>query len=202
MWQLNLPEYQFRLKQTEKGYFILDNFRKRFVKLTPEEWVRQNFLRYLTEIKQFPSALIAVEKQLTMNGMKKRCDAILYDIQANPVMIIEFKAPNITINQQVFDQAAEIGFDQPAFDPLGDRGAATAAPFDQAFGFEFVEGALRGNPRYAEGAREVEFGRQQGFVAVGAGQNLLAQQYVDLMVERRPQGRVERQLFALGWTGA
>ena len=106
MWQLNLPEYQFRLKQTEKGYFVLDNFRKRFVKLTPEEWVRQNFLRYLTEIKQFPSALIAVEKQLTMNGMKKRCDAILYDIQANPVMIIEFNAWNITINSQDSDQVA------------------------------------------------------------------------------------------------
>ena len=106
MWQLNLPEYQFRLKQTEKGYFVLDNLRKRFVKLTPEEWVRQNFLRFLTDNKHFPSALIAVEKQLTMNGMKKRCDAILYDIQANPVMIIEFKAPNITINQQVFDQVA------------------------------------------------------------------------------------------------
>ena len=62
MWQLNLPEYQFRLEQTEKGYFILDNSRRKFVKLTPEEWVRQNFLRYLTEIKHFPSALIAVEK--------------------------------------------------------------------------------------------------------------------------------------------
>ena len=106
MWQLNLPEYQFRLKQTEKGYFVLDNFRKRFVKLTPEEWVRQNFLRFLTDNKHFPSALIAVEKQLTMNGMKKRCDAILYDIQANPVMIIEFKATNVLITQEVFDQVA------------------------------------------------------------------------------------------------
>ena len=106
MWQLNLPEYQFRIKQTENSYFILDSFRKRFVKLTPEEWVRQNFLRFLTENKLYPSGLIAVEKQLTINGMKKRCDAILYDIQAKPLMIIEFKAPNVSVNQQVFDQVA------------------------------------------------------------------------------------------------
>jgi len=106
MWQLNLPEYQFRIKQTENSFFILDSFRKRFVKLTPEEWVRQNFLRFLTEHKHYPSGLMAVEKQLTVNGMKKRCDAILYDIQAKPLMIIEFKAPNVSVNQQVFDQVA------------------------------------------------------------------------------------------------
>ena len=106
MLQLNLPEYQFRLKQTEKGLLILDSLRKRFVKLTPEEWVRQNFLHYLIEYKQYPLALMAVEKQLTINGLKKRCDAILYDIQTNPLMIIELKAPNIPITQLVFDQVA------------------------------------------------------------------------------------------------
>ncbi|HNX89424.1 MAG TPA: type I restriction enzyme HsdR N-terminal domain-containing protein [Paludibacteraceae bacterium] len=106
MLQLNLPEYQFRLKQTEKGLLILDSLRKRFVKLTPEEWVRQNFLRYLIEHKQYPLALMAVEKQLIVNGLKKRCDAILYDIKGNPMIIIELKAPNIPITQLVFDQVA------------------------------------------------------------------------------------------------
>lgn len=106
MWQLNLPNFQFRIKQVEKSYFILDDFRKRYVKLTPEEWVRQNFLRFLIENKEFPFALFAVEKQLSLNGMKKRCDAIFYDLKANPQIIIELKAPNIPITQTVFDQVA------------------------------------------------------------------------------------------------
>ncbi|MHB9056624.1 MAG: type I restriction enzyme HsdR N-terminal domain-containing protein [Paludibacteraceae bacterium] len=106
MLQLNLPTYQFHIKQSEKKYSILDMFRKRYVKLTPEEWVRQNFLRFLVEEKGFPAALIAVEKQLNINGMKKRCDAVFYNIHAIPQIIIEFKAPNIPLNQVVFDQVA------------------------------------------------------------------------------------------------
>lgn len=106
MLQLNLPTYQFRIKETEKKYFILDIFRKRYVKLTPEEWVRQHFLRYLTKEKGFPAALMAVEKQLNINGMNKRCDAVLFNLQANPMLIIEFKAPNVPVNQAVFDQMA------------------------------------------------------------------------------------------------
>lgn len=106
MLQLNLPSSQFRVKQTEKGYFIFDRFRKRWVKLTPEEWVRQHFLVYLVENKGYPEALMAVEQQLNLHGMNKRCDAVLYDIQAKPLLIIELKAPNISINQAVFDQVA------------------------------------------------------------------------------------------------
>lgn len=106
MLQLNLPSSQFRIKQTEKGYFIFDRFRKRYVKLTPEEWVRQHFLVFLVENKEYPEELIAVEQQLNLHGMKKRCDAVLYDIQANPLLIIELKAPNIPIAQTVFDQVA------------------------------------------------------------------------------------------------
>lgn len=106
MLQLNLPTYQFRIKQSEKNYFILDKFRKRYVRLTPEEWVRQNFLLFLTEEKGFPAALMAVEKQLFIHDMKKRCDAVLYDLNAKPQIIIELKAPHIPINQAVFDQLA------------------------------------------------------------------------------------------------
>lgn len=106
MWQLNLPSYQFRIRETEKGYFILDTFRKRFVKVTPEEWVRQHFLRFLTEDKGYPAALMAVEKQLELNGMKKRCDAVLFDLQGLPILLIELKAPNVPITQAVFDQMA------------------------------------------------------------------------------------------------
>ena len=106
MLQLNLPSSQFRIKQTEKSHFIFDRFRKKYVTLTPEEWVRQHFLVYLTEHKGYPEGLLAVEQQLDLYGMKKRCDAVLYDLQAKPVLIIELKAPNIPITQDVFDQVA------------------------------------------------------------------------------------------------
>lgn len=106
MLQLNLPQYNFRIKKENEKYFIFDSQRKRFVSLTPEEWVRQHFIRFLIETKNFPAAYLAVEKQLNINGMKKRCDAILYNENAAPVMIIEFKAPNVAISQQTFDQVA------------------------------------------------------------------------------------------------
>ena len=106
MWQLNLPEYNFRIKRQNEKQLIFDSQRSRFVTLTPEEWVRQHFIRFLIEVKGYPSALLAVEKQLNLNGMKKRCDAILYNREVKPVMIIEFKAPNVHINQETFDQVA------------------------------------------------------------------------------------------------
>lgn len=106
MLQLNLPEYNFRIKNQNEKLFIFDTQRKRYVSLTPEEWVRQHFIRFLIDEKGFPAALLAVEKQLNINGMKKRCDAILFDQHARPTLIIELKAPNIPISQTVFDQVA------------------------------------------------------------------------------------------------
>ncbi|HET7733542.1 MAG TPA: type I restriction enzyme HsdR N-terminal domain-containing protein [Paludibacter sp.] len=106
MSQLNLPEYDFRIKKQNEKLFIFDTQRKRYVSLTPEEWVRQHFIRFLIEAKGYPAALLAVEKQLNMNGMKKRCDAILYDNEAKPILIIELKAPNVPISQATFDQVA------------------------------------------------------------------------------------------------
>lgn len=106
MWQLNLPVYNFRVKKQDNKSLIFDNQRKKYVALTPEEWVRQHFLRYIIEEKGYPAALLAVEKQLNVNGLKRRCDAILYNYDAEPIAIIEFKAPNIPISQETFDQAA------------------------------------------------------------------------------------------------
>lgn len=106
MWQLNLPEYNFRIKKQEEKFLIFDSQRKRYVSLTPEEWVRQHFIRFLIEEKGFPAAYLAVEKQLNMNGMKKRCDAILYGKDGIPILIIELKAPNVPISQSTFDQVA------------------------------------------------------------------------------------------------
>ena len=106
MWQLNLPEYTFRIKKQNDKLFIFDSQRKRYVALTPEEWVRQHFVRFLIEKKGYPATRLAIEKQLTLNGMKKRCDVILYNEYAQPILIIELKAPNTPISQATFDQVA------------------------------------------------------------------------------------------------
>jgi len=106
MLQLNLPEYKFRIKKQDEKLFIFDSQRKRYVSLTPEEWVRQHFIQFMIEAKGYPAAYLAIEKQLNLNGMKKRCDAILYDNTGQPIMIIEFKAPNVLISQATFDQVA------------------------------------------------------------------------------------------------
>jgi len=106
MLQLNLPQYSFRIKKQNEKLVIFDSQRKRYVALTPEEWVRQNFIRFLIEEKGYPAAYLAIEKQLNMNGMKKRCDAILYNEHVQPFLIIELKAPNVAISQATFDQVA------------------------------------------------------------------------------------------------
>ena len=106
MWQLNLPAYNFRIIKKNEKPFIFDDLRKKFVALTPEEWVRQHFIRFLINVKHYPASLIAIEKHLVINGLKKRCDAVVYSRNAEPLMIIEFKATTVSIAQQTFDQAA------------------------------------------------------------------------------------------------
>ena len=106
MWQLNLPAYNFRIIKKNEKPFIFDDLRKKFVALTPEEWVRQHFIRFLIDVKHYPASLIAIEKQLVINGLKKRCDAVVYSRNAEPLMIIDFKATTVSIAQQTFDQAA------------------------------------------------------------------------------------------------
>jgi len=106
MYQLNLPEYQFKIKKQNNRLFVFDSQRKRYVALTPEEWVRLHFVRFLIDEMNYPAALLAVEYQIEFNGMKKRCDAILFDNKAQAQLIIELKAPNIPITQAIFDQVA------------------------------------------------------------------------------------------------
>ena len=106
MEKLNLPTYSFNIKLIEQRKYIFDFIRKKFVILTPEEWVRQNFLKYLVEEKNFPASLIAVEKELKLNSLSKRTDAVVYDRKGNPFLIVECKATSVKIDQKVFDQIA------------------------------------------------------------------------------------------------
>jgi hypothetical protein len=104
MQQLNLPSYEFRIIKENDRFRIFDPVRKRFVSLTPEEWVRQNFLRYLVEEKGYPLALTAVEKRITLNGKNFRFDLVVYRRNGQPFLIAEFKAPEVKITQDAFDQ--------------------------------------------------------------------------------------------------
>ncbi len=106
MTELNLPPYNYKFKSSENKRFIFDTIRKKFMVLTPEEWVRQHFVHYLIRYKKYPVSLIAIEKQLTVNGLKKRTDILVFDKKGNPDIIVECKAPKIPIDQSTFDQIA------------------------------------------------------------------------------------------------
>jgi hypothetical protein len=106
MQKLNLPTYSFKLKSNEKQTLIFDNLRKKYFVLTPEEWVRQHFVQFLIKEKKYPVSLIALEKQLTINNLKKRTDIVIYNKLGNPDIIVECKAPQIKISQAAFDQIA------------------------------------------------------------------------------------------------
>ena len=104
MQKLNLPEYSFRIKTTEGKTYLFDALRKKFVRLTPEEWVRQNFVQFLIVEKKYSVSLITVEAGLRVNNYPQRADLVVFDRSGNPVLVAEFKAPEVKICQQAFDQ--------------------------------------------------------------------------------------------------
>jgi hypothetical protein len=107
MQVLNLPTYKFRFKNKENKLFIFDILRKKYVSLTPEEWVRQHIVHYLISVKNYPTSLIAIEKKLMIYGLTKRTDILVFNTDGNPFIIVECKAPSIKITQATFDQIAQ-----------------------------------------------------------------------------------------------
>ena len=104
MFNLPSPKYEFRLKKIEEKRFIFDEIRKKYIEFTPEEWVRQNCVKFLIDKKKYFSHLISIEKTIKLNGLTKRFDIIAYDIFGNVDLLVECKAPNIIIDQKSFDQ--------------------------------------------------------------------------------------------------
>ena len=102
--QLNLPTYECRLREQNGRQQIFDVLRRRYVALTPEEWVRQHFVHYLIEHKCYPKGLLANEVELRVGEKHLRCDTVLYDKALHPKIIVEYKAPEIAITQKVFNQ--------------------------------------------------------------------------------------------------
>ena len=114
MKELNLPSYSFRITGKEGSEMILDPLRRKYVRLTPEEWVRQNFVQYLIREGKYPPGLIGIEVLFSYNKMKKRVDILVHDRKGEPVMIVECKSPDTNISDfyedKVYDQIGEYNF--------------------------------------------------------------------------------------------
>ncbi|MFY0483058.1 type I restriction enzyme HsdR N-terminal domain-containing protein [Flavobacterium sp. PLA-1-15] len=106
MQQLNFPTYNFRFKNSENKTAIFDEIRKKFIILTPEEWVRQNVVQYLLQEKKYPKSLINVEKLLKINGLVKRYDVVVFNNDGSIFILVECKGQEIKISQTTFDQIA------------------------------------------------------------------------------------------------
>ncbi|HEY4785369.1 MAG TPA: type I restriction enzyme HsdR N-terminal domain-containing protein [Bacteroidales bacterium] len=104
MQALNLPTYLFNIKSDGGRKFILDVIRRKYVALTPEEWVRQNFIRYLHEEKKYPLSLISVESAFSLYQRDKRSDLLIHNRKGNPIAMVECKSPDVKINKEVFEQ--------------------------------------------------------------------------------------------------
>ncbi|EGD34290.1 type I restriction enzyme HsdR N-terminal domain-containing protein [Capnocytophaga sp. oral taxon 338] len=106
MQALNFPIYEFRFKSNENKSYIFDVIRKKFVVLTPEEWVRQHVIHFLLEEKKYPKSLMNVERRIQVNHLIKRYDIVLYRSDGSIFLVVECKAPHMEITQEVFDQIA------------------------------------------------------------------------------------------------
>jgi hypothetical protein len=107
---LDLLNAKLKTKQLDDKTYVLDPIRKSWIVLQPEEWVRQLIIIYLNEIVGFPLSLIQVEKKLILNGQTRRFDIIVYDREIKPYILVECKAPNISVHQSAFDQVAAYNY--------------------------------------------------------------------------------------------
>ena len=114
MQQLNLPTYKFRIKSNENKLFIFDILRKKYVNLTPEEWVRQHFVLFLIKEKKYPISLISVEKKLTINKLTKRTDILVFNTSGSPEIIVFVKLEIISENDGLQDIEIDVYLKEPA----------------------------------------------------------------------------------------
>lgn len=113
MITIDYPDTHFRFKYTHGRRHIFDEFRKQFIALTGEEWVRQNFLQYLTRVKKYPPALVGVEKEFSLGELKKRCDIIVYNRQFKPWMLVECKTTEVILDEKALEQVLRYNLSLP-----------------------------------------------------------------------------------------
>ena len=144
MLVINYPEPDFRIKKENNKDLLFDPLRKRWLLLTPEEWVRQNFVQYLIRVKQYPAALIALEKEIWLGELKKRFDILVYNKDHEPWMIVECKAGTITLNEDTLQQALRYNISVPVEFILITNGNYT-------YGWQKKGGQLHGIAELPEG---------------------------------------------------
>lgn len=113
MLTINYPEPEFRIKKEDGKEHIFDMLRKKWLQLTPEEWVRQNFIQYLIKVKNYPASLVAVEKEIQSGELKKRFDILVYDTDHRPWMMIECKAGEVKLDESVLQQVLRYNMSVP-----------------------------------------------------------------------------------------
>ncbi len=114
MIRIDYPQHEFRTKTEGNLDWIFDDWRKRWVRLSPEEWVRQNFLQYLVKVAKYPAALIAVEKEIYVGELKKRFDILVYDDDHQPWMLVECKAMEVALTEEVLNQVLRYSITIPS----------------------------------------------------------------------------------------
>ncbi len=107
MTELNLPAFEIQVKEQEGKPYVFDKLRRKYVRLTPEEWVRQHFVHYLINYRDYPPNLIANEQQVKVGELNRRSDSVVYSRSLLPLMLLEYKAPNVVIGQKVVEQALQ-----------------------------------------------------------------------------------------------
>lgn len=110
---VNYPEPAFRLKKEEGREFIFDQLRKKWILLTPEEWVRQNFVQYLLQVKKIPAALIAIEKEIQLGELRKRFDILVYSKDHQPWLMVECKSMDVKLDNTVLEQLLRYNVSMP-----------------------------------------------------------------------------------------
>jgi hypothetical protein len=113
MVKVEFPQPGFKIKEEEGKEFVFDELRKQWVRLTPEEWVRQNFIQYLIQIKKYPAPLIGIEKEMKLGELKKRFDLLVFDTYHQPWMMIECKAMEVELTEEVLQQVLRYNISVP-----------------------------------------------------------------------------------------
>jgi len=114
MIKIEFPKDSIKIQQQQGINEVFDVIRKKWLLLTPEEWVRQNIIQFLLVQKNYPASLIAIEKEIKLGELKKRCDIVVYNRQSQPWMIIECKEMKVTLSQKTLDQILRYHITLPA----------------------------------------------------------------------------------------
>ena len=136
---IDFPPPAFRIKNQDNREFIFDPLRKRWLLLTPEEWVRQNFIQYLVQVKHYPASLIAQEKEIVLGELKKRFDILIYDRHHKPWMMVECKEMNVKLDNAVLQQVLRYNISVPVEYIIITNGSATYGWQKKESGLELIE---------------------------------------------------------------